>query len=112
MAHEQRQDERYKVGLAARLANDANSRAVTVTNVSARGCRFNLAGLPLEAGAGLTMTFGRAGTLASRVQWRAGNAYGVRFDQPLHATTLDHIRLFLSEQPALVAERDGFAASV
>jgi hypothetical protein len=30
----------------------------------------------------------------------------VRFDSPLHPVVLDHIRLFLSKEPALVAERE------
>ncbi len=111
MGHEQRQDERYRVGLAARLSDEvAQSRAVTVTNVSTRGCRFNLIGEALEPGAALRMAFGRAGTVDARVKWRAGSAYGVGFDHPLQAVMLDHIRLFLSEEPALVAERHVISA--
>ena len=113
MAHEKRQDERYKVGLAARLSDDAaHARAVTVTNVSTRGCRFNLSEHPLEAGMALTMAFGRVGSIDARVKWRAGRSYGVRFDQPLPSVKLDHIRLFLSEEPALVAERSSPSAAL
>ena len=108
MGDDKREDERYKVGLAARLSHDAaTSRAVTVTNVSSRGCRFTWADAPLEPGTGLTMNFGRVGLLDAKVAWRTGRAYGVRFDQPLQPVMLDHIRLFLSEEPALVAERAG-----
>jgi hypothetical protein len=31
--------------------------------------------------------------------------HGISFDEPLHPAVLDHIRLFLSREPALIEER-------
>ncbi len=99
------------------IAVDADARigkvveqAVHVTNLSASGCRFVSPFRRLVMGTPITLTFGRSGVIAAKVRWRIGETHGVRFLQPLQPAMLDHIRLFLSEKPAFVAERDGSAA--
>ena len=104
MSYEKRREPRYNVAVAATYSNGGQQQAVRVTNVSARGCRFVSADRRLGPGAFLTMLFGRVGVLDAKVRWRVGKTHGVRFDQELHPAALDHIRLFLSEQPALTAE--------
>jgi len=112
MGYEERGDERYSVGVDASFSNGTRGACVVkVTNLSASGCRFASTGPRLRMGALLSMTFGRAGLLEAQVKWRVGNTHGVRFDQPLAPALLDHVRLFLSEEPALVAERDGVSAA-
>jgi hypothetical protein len=97
---------RYNVQVDASMLGPEGSRQeVRLTNLSHSGCRFT-APRKLGLGAQITIAAGRAGLIAARVKWRVGTAHGVRFEQPISDAMLDHIRLFLSEQPALVAERD------
>jgi hypothetical protein len=110
MSYQKRREDRYDVSLAASFHHGPGGpRAVRVSNLSARGCRF---GCPskLDRGAFVAMTFGRAGMVDGRVRWRVGEAHGIRFDKPLSPAVLDHMRLFLSEEPALVAEREPISA--
>jgi hypothetical protein len=110
MNTENRRDPRYDVRVDASFGNEAmTGSAVRVTNVSARGCRF-ASMRRLDKGALIVLAFGDAAVLDAKVRWRLGGAHGVRFEQPLHPVVLDHIRLFLSNEPALVAEREAITA--
>ena len=102
---EKRREPRYTVRLEAQVRNGSGSaRAVRVTNLSRQGCRFELCEIRLGQGSFLTITVGPVGFLDAHVQWRDGDWHGIRFDQPLHPAVLDHLRLFLSQEPALVAD--------
>ena len=106
----ERRDARYEVTVDASFRNaKVNRSSVRVTNLSARGCRFSSV-RRLEKGSLIVLTFGAAATLEANVRWRFGGSHGVRFVKPLRPAVLDHIRLFLSEQPAFVAEREPAAA--
>jgi hypothetical protein len=110
VGHESRRDDRYNVAVAASFQNGTGaSNPVRVTNISATGCRFSAPG-KLPTGSLITMSFGRLGQRHAKVRWRVGTGHGVRFDEPLLPAALDHIRLFLSEQPAFVAEREPMTA--
>ena len=110
MEPESRRDPRYNVTVDASFRSKAVKRSpVRVTNVSAHGCRFSSM-RRLESGSLVTMTFGEVYTLDATVRWRFGGSHGLRFEQPLHPIALDHIRLFLSEEPAFVAEREPMTA--
>ena len=111
MNREHRQEDRFNVAVAARFSNGSGTRrAVRVTNLSARGCRFASNDADLGKGALVTLSFGRAGIQDGMVKWRVDDTHGVRFDKALQPAVLDHIRLFLSEEPALVAEREPITA--
>src|SRR4051812_3219739 len=106
MGREKRMEARYDVALDARVRNGSgSSRSVEVTNLSQRGCRFRLRERRLGTGSFLTITVERVGFLDPRAPWRQDDWPGIRFDRPLHPAVLDHIRLFLSREPAL-AEQD------
>lgn len=110
MNRENRRDPRYTVTVDASFGSEAGAgSAVRVTNVSARGCRF-ASMRRLDKGALIVLAFGEAAVLDAKVRWRVGGAHGVRFEAPLHPVVLDHIRLFLSKEPALVAERMPYPA--
>jgi hypothetical protein len=110
MEPEHRRDPRYNVAVDASVRSEAIKRSpVRVTNVSAQGCRFSSV-RRLESGSLVTMTFGEVYTLDATVRWRFGGSHGLRFEQPLHSIVLDHIRLFMSEEPAFVAEREPLIA--
>ena len=78
---------------------------VAISNLSVEGCRFSSARRRIAAGTPLTMGVGPVALIHARVAWRVGPVHGVHFDQPLHPAVLDHIRLFLSREPALIEER-------
>ena len=106
MSEENRRDPRYCVAVDASFGDEeVAGSAVRVTNLSARGCRFSTV-RRIEKGAHIVLAFGEAAVLDAKVRWRVGGAHGVRFEAPLHPVVLDHIRLFLSKEPALVAERE------
>jgi len=110
MGYVNRQEDRYEVALAADLPTGKGSVArVTITNLSSWGCRFTG---PRKAGLGdiVTVAIARIGRLDGQVRWRQGRTYGVRFDDQIPQVWLDHMRLFLSQPPALVAERARVAA--
>jgi hypothetical protein len=110
MNTENRRDPRYSVTVDASFGNEgAAGSAVRVTNVSSRGCRF-ASMRRLDKGALIVLAFGGAAVLDAKVRWRVGGSHGVRFETPLHPVVLDHIRLFLSKEPALVAERMPYPA--
>lgn len=105
MGREKRSEARYEVKLEAQVRNGIGSqRKVEVTNLSQQGCRFRLREKRLGQGAFLTITVGRLGFLDARVKWRQDDWHGIRFDRPLHPAVFDHIRLFLSREPALAEQ--------
>jgi hypothetical protein len=105
MGREKRREARYDVALDAKVRNGSgSSRKVEVTNLSQGGCRFRLGERRIGAGSFLTITVERVGFLDARVKWRQDDWHGIRFDRPLHPAVLDHIRLFLSREPALVEQ--------
>ena len=110
MEPENRRDPRYNVTVDASVRSEAVKRSpVRVTNISSLGCRFSSV-RRLEAGTAVMLTFGEVYTIDASVRWRFGGTHGLRFEQPLQHVVLDHIRLFLSEEPAFVAEREPLTA--
>jgi hypothetical protein len=95
---------RYRVKVAGDL-HDGISAAlkVTIANLSLRGCRFS-ARRAVQAGAYVTLALGSAGYYDARVMWSEGEDHGAAFDHPLHPAVLDHVRYFVSSQPAFRAE--------
>jgi hypothetical protein len=107
VGYELRLEDRYDVAVAASFhSGPGAARPVRVVNLSARGCRFVARDSRHGVGTAVTLKFGRVEALNGRVKWRIGGTHGIRFEQPLQPAELDHIRLFLSEQPALAAERE------
>ena len=110
MDGEHRRDPRSNVTVDASFGDDtAAGTAVRVSNVSARGCRF-ASMRRLDKGSPIVLAFGEAAVIDAKVRWRIGGSHGVRFEAPLHPVVLDHIRLFLSKEPATVAEREALSA--
>lgn len=111
MTSESRREPRYNIAVEASVRDGSdNHQPVRVTNLSAAGCRFVSSDRRLRMRTLVSLSFGRAGVVDAKVRWRVGDMHGVRFDRPLQPAVLDHIRLFLSEKPALVAEREGLTA--
>jgi threonine dehydrogenase-like Zn-dependent dehydrogenase len=97
---------RYGVEVEGIIRGEGGAtHTVAISNLSVDGCRFTAAGRRLPAGTLLAIGVGPVGLLHARVAWRVGAVHGVSFDQPLHPAVLDHVRLFLSTEPALIEER-------
>ena len=84
---------------------DGVERTVAISNLSVEGCRLTVPRRQLAAGTLLTIGVGPVGLIHARVAWRVGAVHGLSFDQALHPAVLDHIRRFLSAEPALIEER-------
>ena len=105
MTDNHRREDRYDVQLAADLHSETGkAEPVRIVNLSSQGCRFTMP-RKVRLGKLITIAVGRVGRLDAEVRWRVGRTYGVRFDDQIPDTWLDHMRLFLSEKPAYVAER-------
>jgi hypothetical protein len=103
---DRRRAARYGVELQGIIRDEGGvERAVPISNLSVDGCRLNVSGRRLAAGTLLAIGVGPVGLLHAHVAWRVGAVHGVSFDQPLHPAVLDHIRLFLSTEPAMIEER-------
>ena len=101
-----RRSPRYGVDVDGVIRGESGAaQAVAISNLSIDGCRLSAAGRRLAAGTALTIGVGPVGLLHACVVWRVGAVHGISFDQPLHPAVLDHIRLFLSTEPALIEER-------
>jgi PilZ domain-containing protein len=101
-----RRSPRYGVDVDGVIRGDSGAQhTVAISNLSVDGCRMSASGRRLAAGTALTIGVGPVGRLHARVVWRVGAVHGISFDQPLHPAVLDHIRLFLSTEPALIEER-------
>ena len=110
MGYEQRHEERYNVRLAADLRGEEGSASpIRINNLSSWGCRLTL-GRKAKLGDLITIAVARVGQLDGQVKWQDGRTIGVRFDGQIPQAYLDHIRLFLSDPPGLVAERGPVAA--
>ena len=106
MKFEKRGEPRYAVVVTGKLRNaSGTSEAIQITNLSVGGCRL-MSRKRMGEGDFLTLRIGPVGTLDAKVAWREDDLHGIQFEQPLHQAVLDHLRLFLSEHPALYAERD------
>jgi len=103
---DRRRAARYGVEVQGIIRGEGgDERSVAISNLSVEGCRLTAPGRRLAAGTVLTIGVGPVGVLQARVAWRVGAVHGISFEQSLHPAVLDHIRLFLSTEPALIEER-------
>jgi hypothetical protein len=103
---ERRGAPRYGVDVEGVIRSDSGGEdRVTISNLSCDGCRLSAPGRRFAVGAVLTIAVGPVGIVRARVTRRVGASHGIRFDESLPPAALDHIRLFLSKEPALIEER-------
>ncbi len=107
MTEDRRGEPRYMVVVDGKLRNaSGSSQPVEVSTLSATGCRLR-SPRQLAEGDFFTLKIGPVGPLDAKVAWREGEIHGVQFEELLHPAVLDHMRLFLSENPALYVEGEG-----
>ena len=103
---DRRRATRYGVEVQGIIRGEGGmERTVAIANLSVEGCRISAPGRRFAAGTLLTIGVGPVALIHACVAWRVGPVHGVSFDQSLHPAVLDHIRLFLSREPALIEER-------
>jgi len=97
---------RYGVDVEGTIRRDGGGEErVTISNLSRDGCRLRAPGRRFAIGTVLEIAIGPIGIVRARVTRRVGASHGVSFDRPLPKAEFDHIRLFLSKEPALIAEQ-------
>jgi hypothetical protein len=97
---------RYAVAVEAVIrAPGGSEHKASLSNLSLHGCRCSVLGRRIPAGTRLSIAVGPVTLLHARIAWRVGAVHGISFDEALHPAVLDHIRLFLSTEPALIEER-------
>ncbi|WP_346033358.1 PilZ domain-containing protein [Erythrobacter westpacificensis] len=89
--HIERDEPRYDVTLDGRLYGTNGSRAVTIYDLSTRGCRVKDHTLA-NPGSLVTIKIGHVGPIAAVIRWRRGNFVGLKFESPMHPAVLDNIR--------------------
>ena len=105
---ERRGAPRYGVDVQGIIrTGDGEEDRVTISNLSCDGCRLSAPGRRFRIGTVLAISVGPTGIVRARVTRRAGATHGISFDDPLQTAVLDHIRLFLSREPALIEEAPG-----
>ena len=99
---------RYGVDVEGTIRRDGGGEErVAISNLSRDGCRLSAPGRRFAIGTALEIAIGPIGIVRARVTRRVGASHGVSFDRRLPKAEFDHIRLFLSKEPALTAERSG-----
>ncbi len=89
---EERRDERHGITVPGRYRTGSGMAVeVTLRDLSRGGCQIHdrLGRLSVEQF--LTIRIGPIGPIDSRVRWLDGRVAGIRFDQPLADSVLDHI---------------------
>ena len=82
---------RWKVTIPASVSGSITRRLpVTVTNISAKGCRADTPHR-FYPGSFLLLSFSSLGPLGAIVTWRKEGAVGFRFVRPLDGAVLYHI---------------------
>lgn len=87
-----RQQERRIVQVAGRYRNRIGvTKDIWIKDISETGCRFFDKFSVLETGSTILFRVGEIGPISADVKWREKSIVGVKFQQPLHTTVLDHI---------------------
>jgi len=90
---EERRDERHGITVPGRYRTGKGMAVdVTLRDLSKGGCQVHDRLGRLEIDQFLTVRIGPIGPIDARVRWLDGRVAGIRFDQPLADSVLEHIR--------------------
>ena len=67
------------------------ARDIWIKNISETGCQFFDKFSILEVDTSILFRIGNVGPIAAQVRWRDRFIVGIRFDQPLYPSVLEHI---------------------
>lgn len=89
---ETRRDPRHNVTMQGRYRTGTGvARDVVVTDLSTTGCKFDDRVHNLRRGTIISIRIGNIGPIAAQAMWIEVGSVGVRFDNALHASVLDHM---------------------
>jgi hypothetical protein len=89
---EERRADRHEVTLQGRYRTGSGmARDVVVTDLSTTGCKFDDPVHNLRNGSIISIRIGNIGPMTAQVKWLEHWTAGVRFDETLHASVLDHM---------------------
>lgn len=90
-----RAEERHPVTIAGRLYGGGGSREVTIYDLSTHGCRVRDPSLT-KPGSFVSIKLGQIGPVAAIVRWQRDAFIGLKFENALYPSVLDHIRTQVS----------------
>ena len=86
-----RAEPRHDISIIGRVHTGAGVRDVTILDLSEQGCRFHDRFCTLRPGMPVSVRIGPVGPVRSSVKWRRGEYVGIKFDNPLYPSVLQHI---------------------
>ncbi|MGX7894921.1 PilZ domain-containing protein [Tsuneonella sp. HG222] len=97
-AMEERRDERHGITVPGRYRSGTGMAVdVTLRDLSQGGCQIHDRLGRLEVDQFVTIRIGPIGPIEARVRWLDGRVAGIRFDQPLAPSVLEHVREIAAE---------------
>ncbi|WP_162935676.1 PilZ domain-containing protein [Tsuneonella amylolytica] len=88
----ERSQERREVSIVGRVFAAGGSREVIIHDLSEQGCRIeDRSQMKLREGGHVTVRIGEVGPIPATVRWMHAEEIGLRFDNPLYPSVLDHI---------------------
>ena len=91
----ERSEDRHEVTIIGRLYGADGSREVTICDLSTHGCRVQDHSFA-KPGAIVTIKIGTIGPIRAVIRWRRDKFIGLKFEDPLYPSVLEHIRQKLS----------------
>lgn len=87
----ERSEVRHGVTIVGRVYGQGGSREVTIFDLSSQGCRVEDRSLA-RPGSRVTIKIGSIGPLGAVIRWRTDDMVGLKFENPLYPSILEHIR--------------------
>ena len=88
-------EERYEVTISGKIYGGGHSREVTIFDLSTHGCRIQDASYA-KPGTHVSIKMGSIGPVAAIVRWRRDNFIGLKFENALYPSILEHIKANVS----------------
>ena len=90
-----RVEERHGVTIAGKIYGGGSSREVTIFDLSTHGCRVQDASYA-KPGTHVSIKMGSIGPVAAIVRWRRDDFIGLKFENALYPSILEHIKANVS----------------
>lgn len=91
----ERSEDRHEVTIVGRLYGSDGSREVTIYDLSTHGCRVEDHSFS-RPGSLVTIKIGSVGPVRAVIRWRRNASIGLKFEDPLYPSVMEHIRRDLS----------------
>ena len=92
-----RAEDRHDVIISGRLFGGGGSREVMIYDLSTHGCRVK-DNLQAKPGSFVSIKIGQIGPVAAVVRWQHDAFIGLKFENALYPSVLEHIRTQVSRR--------------